>query len=522
MSSVHPAPPPPPPPGFQSPVSSLSSMTSMSNMGLPSMANFHQGMSNLHGMSGFHHPSYSHGHSAHHPGHQSYGQGMEYNHLAGGQLGASSLSSVPSGTPSIPYPAQASSTPALTPPTYDRRADGMSKDIGSNMRVTPGRELGENLPPSSYSASSTSLSTSSSSSVVAASSSILPSSGLSSSPKAGLLPSTSDMSSSGHDSASASLSNMTGKYPGGENQISSSPYATREAPSSMMDVSTYNLRNENMSNSYTSPTKDPSSSSSSLSHHHHNNMRGEEMFGVYSKENFQPMRDEDDANDRTDTKSSYGVRNGAGEGATEGSLLYSNKDVSSTSSFAMRSAVDASDMHINNYHQHISKHSFLTTYKDSSCGNVPAYTRNDNNTPSTNDILREGSVPMYNHHHMQQQQNHGDHDVYGPDFTNSSIANGSGQYHWGNIGGGSRVGSTQTLRSGGNGYSNTSSGAVVKQQPTSPAGSTGSLQSMSPPSSSDQSPYAGGGAASGGRPGITAGLAGESVDLSVASKQCFP
>nr|KAG5713062.1 hypothetical protein BaRGS_021856 [Batillaria attramentaria] len=49
-----------------------------------------------------------------------------------------------------------------------------------------------------------------------------------------------------------------------------------------------------------------------------------------------------------------------------------------------------------------------------------------------------------------------------------------------------------------------------KQQPLSPTGSTGSLQSMSPPSSSDTSPYA----------GLTA-TGGEPVDLALAGKSHF-
>ncbi|KAH9495645.1 hypothetical protein Btru_015541 [Bulinus truncatus] len=72
-------------------------------------------------------------------------------------------------------------------------------------------------------------------------------------------------------------------------------------------------------------------------------------------------------------------------------------------------------------------------------------------------------------YHREQQA------LYGRDYT-SSMGGPAGNmvpglYQWGG----------QATRAG---YS-----SGVKQQPLSPAGSTGSLQSMSPPSSSDQSPY---------------------------------
>ena len=552
MSGVHPPPPPPPPPGFQSPVSSLSSMASMTNMGLPSMANFHQGMSNLHGMSGFNHPSYTHGHSSQHVGHQTpYAQGMEYSHLAGGShLGATPLSAVPSGAPSTPgYPSQTPSTPALTPPAYDRRGDGgAGRDpTVPHMRGTPGAELGETLPSStSFSSSSSAPLSSPSSSAVAAAAtpssssflsfSALSSSGTSSSPRAGLLSSTSDGNLPSQDSASSALAGLPVKYPTGHNL--SSPYASRDTSSMIMDTTAYHMsgRMSDTSAMYPSPTKDTSSSSSSSSlHHHHQSLREEEPVGLYSKEGLHQMAVEDDTAEGIYNKdSNMGARNGgAGEGASEAHEVYSNKDISSSSAYGMRSGVEASDVYSNNYHHQSSKHSFLTTFKDANgSGSTTGYTRNDSSTPLGGDPMREGSVPMYNHNHMQhpqQQQQHNnnsngrDSSLYGPaDYNSSSISNastaggGSSHYQWGNISSsaGCRLDNGQALRGGATGYSNTlSGGAVVKQQPMSPAGSTGSLQSMSPPSSSDQSPYPGV-----GRSGIGAGLAGESVDLSVTGE----
>ncbi|PVD20628.1 hypothetical protein C0Q70_18786 [Pomacea canaliculata] len=55
-----------------------------------------------------------------------------------------------------------------------------------------------------------------------------------------------------------------------------------------------------------------------------------------------------------------------------------------------------------------------------------------------------------------------------------------------------------------------SAGRYCKQQPLSPTGSTGSLQSMSPPSSSDASPYT----------GLTSATGGEPVDLALAEGVC--
>ena len=541
MSSVHPPPPPPPPPGFQSPVSSLSSMASMTNMSLPSMANFHQGMSNLHGMSGFNHPSYPHGHSSHHVGHQTpYVQGsMDYSHLAGGgHLGTNPLSNVPPGAPSTPgalgYPSHASSTPALTPPAYDRRGDGgVGRDVVSHMRGTPVAELGETMTSSSASASSVPLSSPASSSIAAAatssflSSSALSSSVTSSSPRAGLLPSTSEVNLPTQDSTSSSLVGLPGKYAGGHN-LPSSPYPSRES-SLMMDTTAYHMRSGGMPDSsamYPSPTKDPSSSSSSSSlHHHQQSIRGEDSSGLYSKEGIHQINGEDDNVDGIYSKdSSGGSRTSVGEGAPDTHGMYSNKDIS----YGIRAGMEASDLYNNNYHQHNSKHSFLNNFKDSN-GSVSTagYTRNENSTPLGGDPLREGAMSMYSHNHMQhpqqQQQHHQqqhntgrDSNLYGPaDYNASSIntagAASSGNYQWGNISASGRVGSGQALRSGYTGHH--SGGGAVKQQPISPAGSTGSLQSMSPPSSSDQSPYP-----AGGRPGLAAGLAGESVDLSVGGE----
>ncbi|RUS90409.1 hypothetical protein EGW08_001814 [Elysia chlorotica] len=542
MSSVHPPPPPPPPPGFQSPVSSLPSMASMGNMSsLPSMANFHQGMSNLHGMSGFNHPSYHHGHSSHHIGHQApYVQGsMDYSHLAGsGHLGPNSLSSVPPGAPATPgalgYPSHAPSTPALTPPAYDRRGTdgGVGRDVLSHMTGTPGAELGETMTSSSASASSVPLSSTASSSIAAAatssflSSSALSSSVTSSSPRAGLLPSTSDVNMPTQDSASSSLAGLSGKYASGHNNLPTSPYSSRETSSMMMDTTAYHMRSAGMSNSsgmYPTTTKDPtSSSSSSALHHHQHSIRGEESTGLYSKEAIHQMNGEDEAAEGIYSKESSGgvSRSGVGEGAPDTHGLYSNKDMS----YGIRAGMEASDMY-NSYHQHNSKHSFLNNFKDSGgSGSATGYTRNEDSTSLGGGHLRDGAMSMYSHNHMQHpqhQQQHQQHNssrdniLYGaPDYSLSSISNAagsasSGNYQWGNVSGSGRVGSGQALRSG---YTGPHSGSgQVKQQPMSPAGSTGSLQSMSPPSSSDQSPYPGG-----GRAGLAAGLAGESVDLSVA------
>lgn len=98
--------------GFQSSVSSLPSMTSMSNMtaGLPSMSNF-QGMSNIHNMSSSNLPGFHHSLSGMNA--MSHGMGpSDYN------LGASSVSAG--------FPPPASSTPNMTPPSYDREVMGTS------------------------------------------------------------------------------------------------------------------------------------------------------------------------------------------------------------------------------------------------------------------------------------------------------------------------------------------------------------------------------------------------------------
>ncbi|GFR93883.1 forkhead box protein F1 [Elysia marginata] len=542
MSSVHPPPPPPPPPGFQSPVSSLSSMASMANMSLPSMANFHQGMSNLHGMSGFNHPSYPHAHSSHHVGHQTpYAQGMDYSHLAGGShiSAGTPLPTIPPGTPSTPgvlgYPSHAPSTPALTPPAYDRRGDGgMGRDAVSHIRNTPGAELGETQPSSSTSpsASSSSIPTSSqaSSSAAAAAtssfltSSALPSSAISSSPRAGLLPSTADVNMPTPESASSSLASMSGKYQGGQNNVSSSLYTSREATSLMMDAEAYHMRNGGMSDSsvmYPSPTKGLTSSSSSSSLHHHHNIRGEEPGGIYSKEGLQQINgDEDTSGART---------NGAEDAPPDIHGMYSDKDISSSSAYGIRAGMETSDLyHNNNYHQHVSKHSFLTNFKDSNnSGSAAGYARNESSTPLGGDPLREGAMSMYSHNQMQHAQHHQQHsnsnrennpysgvvDYHTSSVNiNTSAAGSSGHYQWGNVTSSGRISNGQALRGGLGGYSSgVSGGGTIKQQPMSPAGSTGSLQSMSPPSSSDQSPYPGG-----TRSGLGAGLTGESVDLSVA------
>lgn len=106
--------------GFQPSVPTLPSMASMSNMtaGLPSMSNF-QGVSNIHNMSpsnlpGFHHSLTSM---------NAMGHGMgpsDYN------LGTCNVSSG--------FPPPVSSTPNMTPPSYDREI------IGSSMRDPSSRE----------------------------------------------------------------------------------------------------------------------------------------------------------------------------------------------------------------------------------------------------------------------------------------------------------------------------------------------------------------------------------------------
>ncbi|CAG5127103.1 unnamed protein product [Candidula unifasciata] len=116
----------------------------------------------------------------------------------------------------------------------------------------------------------------------------------------------------------------------------------------------------------------------------------------------------------------------------------------------------------------------------------------DNSTPlyareSISDSLRDSSM-----YHREQP------DIFSRDFTSTMTGGPSGNftglYQW----------SGPANRGGYPG--------VVKQQPLSPAGSTGSLQSMSPPSGSDQSSY---GNAS-GHP-----LGSESMDLSVAGNFHF-
>ncbi|XP_005105969.2 forkhead box protein C1 [Aplysia californica] len=115
---------------------------------------------------------------------------------------------------------------------------------------------------------------------------------------------------------------------------------------------------------------------------------------------------------------------------------------------------------------------------------LPPYSSRD---PSTSDLSSLPPMSLYSpreHHHGLYPSS-----VSAAGHVGSSNGGMSGLYQW----------NSQQIRGG---YP---TGSVVKQQPVSPTGSTGSLHSLSPPSSTDQSPY--------GHP--VSGLAMDSVDLSV-------
>ncbi|XP_059179379.1 forkhead box protein A1-B-like [Physella acuta] len=186
-------------PGFQSPVSSLPSMASMSNMaaGLPSMSNF-QGMSNIHNMTSSNLPGFHHGIS----GMNAMG-GADYN-----------LGSLGGGTTPGGFQPPTSSTPNMTPPSYDRDV------LGNSMRDPSSRE---NLLMRDTSASDNSLRDTSS---AAGASGPTPTS------RDGLLSPSSDLS---HD-VQASMAN---KYAGN----SPSNYQSRDAVMATRDaIAAYQMR----------------------------------------------------------------------------------------------------------------------------------------------------------------------------------------------------------------------------------------------------------------------------------------
>ncbi|CAL1540079.1 unnamed protein product [Lymnaea stagnalis] len=204
-------------PGFQSPVSSLPSMASMSNMGagLPSMSNF-QGMSNVHNMSsssmsGFHHSL---------SGMNAMGSSMGNGDYSLGGLG--------SGGTSGGFPPPTSSTPTITPPSYDREI------MGSSMRDPMARDT-HSLLMRDTNPSENSLRDPSTAAGV---------SGSTPGSREGLLSPSSDINTSRD-----TLNSMANKYTGS----SPSGYSTRETPMPRDVLSSYQMRD---SGAY---SKDPSS-----------------------------------------------------------------------------------------------------------------------------------------------------------------------------------------------------------------------------------------------------------------------